>query len=123
FLDEMPALRKRVRVGAFLGNGRRAAQFWIDIRIPGKRLHNFLWITFVHNVSRLFLPRSIGISKLWLLRRETQCRCWEGTKCSASQNGEGKGEKFSHKERDLSSRSGRPATVFFRKRKIFHLTS
>src|SRR5205814_3930880 len=102
-------------VGTFLSNSGRPAQFWIDLRIRHNRLHNFLWIIFVHDIDRLLFAGSIFISKLWLWRRESERRCREGTKRRASQNGKGKREKFSHKERVLSGRSARPATVFFQK--------
>src|SRR5438067_13545751 len=102
-------------VGAFLSNSGRPTQFWIDLRIRDNRLRNFFWIIFVHDLRRLLLPGSIGISKLWLRRRESERRCREGTKRRASQNGKGKREKFSHKEPVLSGRSARHATVFFQK--------
>src|SRR5262249_35990574 len=123
FFHKLPALLKRMSVGAFLSNSCRPTQFWIDLRIPCKRLHNFLWIIFVHDIDRLLFAGSIGISKLRLRRRETQSCRRARTKRRASQNGEYKGEKFWHKERDLSSMSGKPATDFFGKRKIFNLTS
>src|SRR5207248_11078906 len=98
-------------VGAFLSNSGRPTQFWIDLRIPGNRLHNFLWIIFVHDIDRLLFAGSIFISKLRLRRRESQCRCRAGTKCRASKNGERNDKKFSHKERVLSSMTAKPATV------------
>src|SRR5437016_14502100 len=107
-------------VGAFLSNSGRPTQFWIDFRIPGNRLRNFFWIIFVHDLRRLLLPGSIGIGKLWLWRRESERRCREGTKRRASQNGKGKREKYSHKERVLSSISARPATSYLLKMLVCH---
>src|SRR5690348_1592297 len=102
-------------VGAFLSNSGRPTQFWIDLRIPCKRLHNFLWIIFVHDVGRLLLAGSIGISKLRLRCRETQRCCRARIKCRAREGNDDKSEKFWHEERDLSSRSAKAATDFFPK--------
>src|SRR5204862_2142528 len=57
----------------------------------------------------------IRISKCRLWRREHERQGVMGTKRRASQGRERNGEKFSHKERVLSSISTRPATDFFEK--------
>jgi hypothetical protein len=102
-------------VGAFLGNSRCPAEFWIDLGITAEGLHNFLWIILVDNVSRLLLAGSIGVNELVLRCCEAE-RCGRaGTKHRAAQNSESKGDKFWHKERDLSNRSATPATDFFQK--------
>src|SRR5437867_12731302 len=113
-----------MRVGAFLSYGRRSTQFRVDLRIGlRKRLHDFLRVIFVHDFGGLPFSRSIGISELGVRRREYERQRRAGTKRRAPQNDKGNGEKFWHKARVLSSISARPATDFFRKSKLFRLTS
>src|SRR6516162_2153542 len=66
FLNEMPALGKRVRTCAFLGNGSGSAQSWINLRIGfGKRLNDLFRIILFYNLDRLLFAGGIGVIKLW----------------------------------------------------------
>src|SRR6516225_10611770 len=70
FFHKMPALRKRVRVSAFLRDRRGAPQLWINPCVDlGKGLHDFLRIILVHYFDRLLFTGTIFVNKLRVRRR------------------------------------------------------
>src|SRR5215217_6946156 len=109
-----------MRTGAFFGDSGGPAQFRINIGIYlGNRLDDLFRIIFLHNFDRLLFPGGVGVVKLWIGCRKVERLSRTGTERRASENEEGKDEKFSHKERDLSGRSVSVATDFFRKNETF----